>query len=191
MGSKVQALRALLEQWPANTGADEVIQALQTAWSELAVSYDPGATEPYKLARAEDVCWQPPVLNFVLERHGATVHGSSRAELHHWEVDLAAGTATVVKTGYRQLHRQSPKWDARPAAEEVANALRHGHDHPAVRPRKDGRQYRVLISEVVPAGNKQTMAGRSKRFNAELEAILGPEGWSRWSGSWWEPPSAD
>jgi hypothetical protein len=55
------------------------------------------------LYRAEDVAWTPPFLTFTLERHGGTVNGSSRAELHHWEVNIETGVATIVKVGRRQL----------------------------------------------------------------------------------------
>jgi hypothetical protein len=41
-----------------------------------------------KLGRMEDVRWEPPVLSFRIERHGAMGVGSTRAELQNWRVDL-------------------------------------------------------------------------------------------------------
>jgi hypothetical protein len=34
-----------------------------------------------KLARMEAVRWEPPILSFTIERHGATALGSTRAEV--------------------------------------------------------------------------------------------------------------
>jgi hypothetical protein len=45
------------------------------------------------VSRAEELSWNPPILSFTIERHGATARGSSRAELHEWTVNLHEGTA--------------------------------------------------------------------------------------------------
>lgn len=65
--------------------------------------------EAYKLlGRMEQVRWEPPVLSFIVERHGETVNGSTRAELQHWEVAVENRTARIVKTGQRQLKPMAP-----------------------------------------------------------------------------------
>ena len=51
-----------------------------------------------KLGRMEKVEWQPPYLTFSIERHGATVKGSTRAELQNWQVD----------TSHRSLNPNEP-----------------------------------------------------------------------------------
>src|SRR5690348_6585826 len=42
---------------------------------------DGGMTGEKLLGRMEEVFWEPPVLSFIVERHGRTVMGSSRATL--------------------------------------------------------------------------------------------------------------
>jgi hypothetical protein len=54
---------------------------------------DETAMEGWKVSRAEELSWNPPILSFTIERHGATARGSSRAELHEWTVTLHEGTA--------------------------------------------------------------------------------------------------
>ena len=66
--------------------------------------------EGYKLIdRMEKVEWVPPVLRFQIERHGATVKGSSRAELHEWTIDLCKATAECVSKGSRQIIPMAPR----------------------------------------------------------------------------------
>jgi hypothetical protein len=60
---------------------------LAEAW-ELFEGSDQRSTDGYKLHRAEHLQCQFPSIRFVLERHGGAKFGSTRAELHHWEVDL-------------------------------------------------------------------------------------------------------
>jgi hypothetical protein len=36
----------------------------------------------------EDLEWNPPMLSFIIERHGAMVLGSTRAENQRWEIDM-------------------------------------------------------------------------------------------------------
>ena len=75
---------------------------LAAAWNALTGSE--GGMEGYKLLdRMEAVVWNPPLLSFLVERHGGTVQGSTRAELQHWHVDVGRKTASLGKIGWRQL----------------------------------------------------------------------------------------
>jgi len=80
---------------------NNVLKMLIDCWHQL-----PGstveATYEYKLNRIEEFIWSPPIISFVLESHGGTVMGSNRIELHHWEVDLNACTARILRQTYRQ-----------------------------------------------------------------------------------------
>ena len=58
-----------------------VLKLLAEAWSSLEGGNDQNI-DPTKIHRAESIRWTPPILSFVLERHGGTVNGSSRADLH-------------------------------------------------------------------------------------------------------------
>src|SRR5271157_472113 len=77
---------------------------LAEVWDDL--GGDNGGMAGIKLIRRmERVEWHRPILTFLIERHGGTVLGSTRAELQRWSVHLDRGTATCVRTGHRQLAR--------------------------------------------------------------------------------------
>jgi hypothetical protein len=62
------------------------------------------------LGRMEKIRWEPSLLHFVIERHGAIVgRGSPRAELQYWTADLDALKAGVEKTGRRQVYPPRPR----------------------------------------------------------------------------------
>src|SRR5665811_1336305 len=51
-------------------------QLLSSAWNEISVKGDDEGLEAYKLLdRLESVTWQPPCINFKIERHGGTFMG--------------------------------------------------------------------------------------------------------------------
>jgi hypothetical protein len=76
----------------------EVERLLAGCWDDLG-GVDEGGMQGYKLLnRMEDVVWRPPVLSFVIERHGGTVMGSTRAELQHWSVDV--DERTTARSGW-------------------------------------------------------------------------------------------
>lgn len=90
----------------------ELARHLSDVWNDLAGSHDQKTT-PNKLTSRplEDVIWSPPLLLFTLERHGGTVNGSSRAELHRWEVDVERWQASIKSKGRRQLTKQDKKYN--------------------------------------------------------------------------------
>ena len=71
---------------------------LAEVWDDL--GGDNGGMAGHKLIRRmERVEWHRPILTFLIERHGGTVLGSTRAELQRWSVDLDRGTATCERDG--------------------------------------------------------------------------------------------
>src|SRR4051812_47015376 len=82
---------------------EEIESLLAPCWDDLDGSDEGGMDGDKLLGRMEKVVWSPPVLTFVIERHGGTVNGSTRAELQHWTVDLDAGTAEIAESKTRQL----------------------------------------------------------------------------------------
>src|SRR5208337_4181042 len=101
----VKQLKGHLTELPPGEVAvpGALIALLTGCWHEL----HGGAVEGMKtskLARMENVRWDPPILSFQLERHGALALGSTRAELQVWRVDLYTNRATCAKSrSYRQL----------------------------------------------------------------------------------------
>jgi len=153
-----------------------VLSRLAAEWESYSGTADQ-RTYPGKLWRAENLVWQPPFLRFDLERHGATVNGSTRAAVHTWEVNVEEKNAAIVREGVRQLSEQQLRLDVRPLAQEVVAALSSGLDHLALRWSADRCSARFLVAEVIPTGFKETTAGRRKRLRAALTKSLEKTGW--------------
>jgi hypothetical protein len=183
-------LRAHLAATPAGSITDTTVLEgrLADCWEDLAG--DRGAMRGEKLfRRMESVNWQPPKLAFVIERHGGTVAGSTRAELQHWEIDLEKGEASLVRSGRRQLYQMSSRVDVKPLAESALAALRSGAASELVLKRKDGT-FSVNTGHIFPQNSavKATLAGRRKRLcNVVADALLA-EGWRRVETNRFQPP---
>jgi hypothetical protein len=79
----LDALRDYLTKIPVGPSVDvpALVSRLAPCWEQFE-GWDTEGMEAYKLSRMEDVMWNPPRLEFTLERHGPTAMGSSRATLH-------------------------------------------------------------------------------------------------------------
>jgi len=140
-----------------------------------------------KLHRMEEPKWVPPMLTFLIERHGATVMGSSRAAVHVWALDLETLTATVAEDGRRQLYPMDKQLDVKPLAQNLADAITNGDPDPRLKWARDG-SVKVNIGEVIPATNKQTTAGRRRRLRDELSRLLWDQGWKSVRPNVYTPP---
>ena len=83
MSKALEILRAFLGQLGAGpikqTGQLEPL--LAGAWDSFELS-NAGGMKAYKLhGRMEKLHWDPPILSFTIERHGATVMRSKKGEL--------------------------------------------------------------------------------------------------------------
>ena len=125
-------LQQYLDSVPSGaiTDTDTLIPLLKNAWPEFDGSDQCGMTND-KLTRIENVRWDPPWLEFTIERHGGTVLGSSRGELQHWMINIIEGIARTSTSGYRQLCRQQPPLDVSPLVERVVTAI-NGRDDPCL-----------------------------------------------------------
>jgi hypothetical protein len=138
-----------------------------------------------KLPRAERISWNPPILSFTIERHGATVLGSSRAELQPWLVDMDQGTASCKPGSYRQLTPNAPRLDVKPIVARVCDAVQQGPASPSelaergILVWKSGDTVQIKQGALISGeGPKQTVAGRRRRFRKELEHQMQNIGWS-------------
>jgi len=178
--SELKALADLLSSIPPGEIVEvrEIELALADCWDELSGSEREGM-EGYKLRRRmENVVWNPPRLEFRIERHGRTVMGSTRADMQHWVVDLAARTATFLKQTHRQIRPMGTRVLVKPIAEEFTRLIITHQKDERLKWYPDG-SVRVQIGSLFPGRGspKQTVAGRRKRFWAELSARLKVEGW--------------
>ena len=150
-------------------------------WHNLNGSSD-GGMEGYKLLdRMEDAQWNPPILRFIVERHGGTVCESTRAELQHWEVNLDSETAEITKTGYRQLEPMAPRISVKGLAEKIAQAILNGDDDKRFFIDSHNGNVVVNASAVFRTGSgyKRTVEGRRMRLCKYIADILSEHGWQK------------
>lgn len=164
----------------------ELERRVQKVWTYLRGSEDGGMAADKLRGRVENPCWNPPELVFKIERHGATVLGSSRAELQTWCLNLDNLTARCADSGrYRQVRPRNPSLKVRPLAEEIARMVLSGTEDSRLQ-WQDDRNVRILTGQFLgDAGTpKQTIGGWRKRFHQALSELLQPQGWQR-SGGWY------
>lgn len=156
----------------------QLFRHLQASWEDLRGS-NRSAMATWKLNRLESPLWEPPLLSFAIERHGAVVGGgSTRAEMQHWVVDARSGTAEIHRSGRRQVRPTASRVDVRPIVEEIAHLVSEGADDDRLTWSDDHRALKVAVGKVIPDdGFKQTVAGRRKRFRTALDARMAEMGW--------------
>ena len=111
------ALREFLLALPVGgVDAERLVDVLAGAWGRL--DRHDTRMAAFKLDRLEAPRWDGSVLTFLVERHGGTVLGSTRAEVQHWEVDPRAATARIVRSTHRQLYPMAARLNVRPLAAE-------------------------------------------------------------------------
>lgn len=157
---------------------DQLICHLQACWEDLTGSKRAAMTS-WKLNRLEDPRWEPPLLSFAVERHGAIVGGgSTRAEMQGWVVDARSGRARIQRTGHRQIRPSASRLDVRPIVDEIVYAISENVEDDRLNWSDDRHVVRVAISKVIPDdGFRQTIAGRRKRFRTALDSRLAEIGW--------------
>lgn len=124
--ARFQRLRQFLAKLTAGQVPSDVqpklVQLLQNCWDMFTGSAQEGM-DAYKLLRMEDPRWNPPLLSFMIERHGGMVLGSTRAEQQRWGVDLDSRVAECQAIGYRQLYPRQAPVDVKPIAEELTKLI--------------------------------------------------------------------
>jgi hypothetical protein len=180
---RIDNLRSVLNGFAPGPipSATEVERALADCWHEF-VGNDDHGMESYKLiGRMEQIEWRPPILSFTIERHGGTVLGSTRAELHHWKVNLDEMTAHCSIAGHRTvgpISKPVRQYELRLVAQEIAELIRQGTtDHRLIW--KDSDTVHVVIEQIIPtkSGVARTIQGRHKRLRQALEEVLAKDGW--------------
>jgi hypothetical protein len=152
-----------------------VASLLYDCWDQLGID-DHTNMRADKLWRIEEPTWRPPILQFKIERHGATVNGSSRAEVHISSIDLDKGTAGIAEERRRQLGAMDARLDIKPIAESLAKAIMNGEADKRLTINRDG-SVRLNIGLIIPAMNKQTTGARRSRVRKHLDSLLIAQGW--------------
>ena len=190
MVEELERLRTTLQA--TEPGALDVTSELRQAWDYLEGGSD-GGMEAYKLhLRTRNMTWDPPILSFDIERHGAIVAGGSGyAEIQTWDVDIDKGTASIVNTRNRRVLPMQPRFDTEALAKELAEVITSHREDPRIRWSKDGTRVQVRFGAALPAASQQTSEGRRKRLNKTLSERLESLRWTRRAGGWWVPPKED
>jgi hypothetical protein len=174
----MRKLRTFLKKLGPGTISDlETLKLLLVeAWDKFEGS-DSTNMAAYKLNRIERASWDPPLLEFDIERHGGMPLGSTRAELQTWFVNLKNATAQCATTGRRQIMPMQKRYDARADVDELVNLITSGHQDVKLS-WKDGR-VTVRMGTILPNGSavKQTLANRRKRLRNALKERLAEHGW--------------
>ena len=146
----MQELISYLESnQPGPLSATREFQGLLAGcWDEFDGSGAEGMAAYKLIDRMEDLFYEPPVLRFIIERHGGTVLGSSRAARYAWEVDLEGKSASCELIGYRQLKPMRPRHKVGPIAEEIAPLITNRMDDPRLK--WNGNKVQIKIGEVIP-----------------------------------------
>jgi hypothetical protein len=186
-------LRKYLKSTPTGelsaTESGCVTQLLCNAWPNLRITAGDANLEPWKLlGRTENLTWNPPLLSFEIERHGATVMGSTKAHVYPWLIDLEQCTATMGWPTMRQVGFRDAPLKVQAIAEEIAACILAGKADPRLKWKTD-TNVRVLISDVISTTNQQTTSGRRRRFRVALEVLILSHGWTRKSVNRYERSS--
>ena len=169
-----------------DTDTSRVEVFLSKHWDQL-FEDSGGGMQGFKVrGRTEEMEWQPPVLSFRIERHGATVLGSSRAEMQHWQLDADHCVAGFNGDSYRQLRPMNSRLDAEIIARELAPFILERKADPRLQWTGNGKvrilSTGILGGESIPA---KTLDGRRKRLRKAVLRLIEPHGWIA-NGSYYE-----
>lgn len=178
--SALEMLKKRLSGLPTGEVAEmgRIAALLAGCWQEFAGA-DSERMHAGKLGRMEALCWEPPVLSFTIERHGAMSMGSTRAELQRWRVDLDHKTARCERNrSYRQALPRAGAVRIEPMAREVVESILAGRADERLKWQGE-ETVRVLMTKIFPhySGYTQTVTGRRKRLRAALQTLLVDAGW--------------
>jgi len=135
----------LYEQWPSSFSfagktacKTAVIYGLDWC-KEIAITEldgnDSGGMATYKLLnRVENPTWNPPVLEFEIERHGATVGGSVFAAAQVWRVDVQKAVADfTVNEKARAVRERDKPLKVEPLARDIETLILERREDPRLK----------------------------------------------------------
>lgn len=181
----MDALDRAMRQGSPDLASEDVLCLLREVWDTLKCSWDAGMTSCKLVSgRVEAMKWEPPSLSFRIERHGGTVNGSSRAEIHAWTVDLMQMTAKCGIAGYRQLIPRRRPLNVQPIVVHVVDLVRCGAGDDCLKWSEDHERVTVRVGKLVPDdASKETVQGRRRRFAEALRKAMDVERWCTVSGT--------
>jgi hypothetical protein len=178
--SAFEVLKSQLFELPAGavTKMERIAALLAGCWREFMWSSSE-RMHAGKLGRMEMLRWDPPVLSFTIERHGAIGVGSTRAEIQQWRVNIDRKTAQCERSrNYRQARPRAEGVRIEPVARELADSIIAGRADQRLKWQGD-ETVRILMTKIFPSGSgyMQTVTGRRKRLRETLGTLLVAGGW--------------
>jgi len=155
---------------------------LAQCWNSLEGAKE-GGMEGYKLIRRmKDVRWEPPILSFYIERHGAVTLGSGYAEIQEWKIDLGKKTATYLGAGRRQVYKRASPIRVDPIVKEIVALVQaNKEDTPFLKWSISHTEVEIRTGKVpgleASSAVKQTLEGRRRRFRKALIDAMEDAGW--------------
>jgi hypothetical protein len=179
----LENLRSYLAQVPAGeldfTTNKETERLLAKCWDELNFESRGANLTAYKLVnRTEQLTWEPPLLTFKIERHGATTNGSVYAHVYSWTVNVARGTATMDEWPKRRLvGTRAPRLKIEPSVDEILNLVLNCTNDQRLKWSDNRLEVKLLLNKIVPANNWQTQQSRNVRFWKAFVIKVREHGW--------------
>jgi len=179
----MEQLKEELKSLPIGTIKEKskVGSLIAQCWEEFTGSDDGGMTADKLSGRTEKLYWDPPILSFIIERHGVFVEGgSTRAEKQKWELNLIECTANFSIAGYTQIKTRQPNLNLKPIIDEIAKLIFNETRNERLEWSEDGSVY-VQIGKIIPENSsfKQTVVSRRKRLRKQLDELLKKKGWQK------------
>ncbi len=182
------AFKQLMSKIPEGKIEDQAVSgeietALYGVWHLLDTGQVGGMRPGKLLGRLERIEWQPPILTFVVERHGATVMGSVYAELQNWQVNVVECTATLGEGKKRLVGARQPPLKVEPLVMKIVELIAMCQEDDRLKWAKGKQRVQIQIGKIIPDdAAQQTLQGRRRRFSKLLEETLAEMGWKKVTG---------
>ncbi len=167
-----------IKEGPLSTQQEEqLIPLLSEIWAEINIDCTTNL-QYSKLNRIENAMWHPPKLRFDIERHGQTVRGSTRASFYAWEIDIEKAQAYIVGERYRQVAHSDRPFKSALIVQELRDIITSGCKDDRIEYKNVTKTLvKILVSKVLTASNKQTLASRRKKFRTEMRKQMAEIDW--------------
>jgi len=180
--TNVELLNAHLQKLPSGPiceNAGEITSLVSNCWNDFMGHDSEGMNADKLIGRMKDLEWNSPEFSFKIERHGAFMLGSTRAEIQMWTLNLDTRVARCGDGGFRQMTPNAKALKVEPLAAKITKLILAGRKSPNLHWRSDG-SVQVRIGRIIPAKSspRRTITGRRKHFRRSLTPMLTPHGWT-------------
>ena len=148
----------------------ELLNCLSQYWALMSTEFDT-KMEPWKAQRIYDISWEPPVLEFRIERHPAAWNRVQR-----WEYNFSSNKAISVSEWSPPENPRYTRQQVQTDAQQIVDAILRDELHPCLQ--RKGHFYYVWmgrlpqtkpIAYLLP---RRTAKGRQGRLKAEIASVM-------------------